>query len=345
MTQPKISTIIPCYNQARFLPEVVETLRRQTFADWEGILVNDGSTDETERVAQNLFASEPRLRLVTQQNRGLSGARNTGCREARGTFLHFLDADDLLHERAYEWLMRGANAKPGATILMRYATFSEGAERDLVPVLDQPLEQAFLPGLITRNLGPVHAYLVPRELVFQAGGFDASFPACEDWDLWLRIALQGGLLVSIPEVGAYYRRYAGSMSSDPMRMLGGWLPTHIRAWQTLSQRENRADLIREEVQQLRLALVKATLQLLTAGEINSARRLEFVTRKFFPATVAEHGPLIGQALRWLPYMTVGKSLRLSAADRPRMVALVARVEDWLTNGVPYPTLGTQEEKE
>lgn len=338
MTDVKISTIIPCYNQARFLPEVVGTLRGQTFADWEGIIVNDGSTDETERVAGELMASEPRLRLVTQANRGLSGARNAGCREARGQYLHFLDADDLLHERAYEWLIHGANAQPGATVLMRYGTFSEGVGRDLVPVLDQPLEQKFLPGLIARNLGPVHGYLVPRELVFNAGGFDESFPACEDWDLWLRIALQGGKLVSIPDVGAYYRKYAGSMSSDSLRMLAGWLPTHIRGWQTLCRQGNQSELVKQEVQQLRLALVKAALQLVTVGEVSAARRLERVARKYFPVTIAEHGPLIGQALRWLPYMTLGKSLRLSAKDRPRMVTLVGRVEEWLKNGVPAPTL-------
>src|SRR5438045_8737275 len=93
---PMISVSIPCYNQAHLLPEAIESVLAQTYAHIEGIVVDDGSLDDTSQVA-NRYAG---IRCIRQQNQGLSGARNTGLRESLGDFIMFLDADDRLTPNA-----------------------------------------------------------------------------------------------------------------------------------------------------------------------------------------------------------------------------------------------------
>lgn len=87
-----ISIIIPCYNHAHYLPFAVQSVLAQTCAQWEAIVVDDGSTDDTRTVAARF--SDPRVRYHYQENQGLSAARNAGIRIARGDYLAFLDADD-----------------------------------------------------------------------------------------------------------------------------------------------------------------------------------------------------------------------------------------------------------
>lgn len=89
---PEVSVIIPCYNHGHYLPHAVNSVLAQTFTDWEAIIVDDGSTDNTREVAAQF--TDERVRYVHQENRGLSGARNTGIRAAQGAYLAFLDADD-----------------------------------------------------------------------------------------------------------------------------------------------------------------------------------------------------------------------------------------------------------
>ncbi|NIW46854.1 MAG: glycosyltransferase, partial [Gammaproteobacteria bacterium] len=88
-----VSVIIPAYNQGHYLGECVQSVLDQTYPDFEIIIVNDGSTDNTQRVAKSF--SDPRIKYIYQENRGLSGARNTGIRNAIGTYVTYLDSDDL----------------------------------------------------------------------------------------------------------------------------------------------------------------------------------------------------------------------------------------------------------
>src|ERR1700761_1458333 len=94
MTDPLVSVIIPCYKQAQYLPEAVESVLAQTYPHVETIVVNDGSPDDTEAVAGRYG---DRIRYVWRPNGGISAARNTGITQARGAYLKFLDSDDLLH--------------------------------------------------------------------------------------------------------------------------------------------------------------------------------------------------------------------------------------------------------
>lgn len=103
-TNPTISIVVPVYNVERFLVECVESILRQTFTDFEVILVNDGSTDTSGALVDELAQRDSRIRAVHQDNQGLAGARNSGMKVARGTFLGFVDSDDWVSEEMFNIL-------------------------------------------------------------------------------------------------------------------------------------------------------------------------------------------------------------------------------------------------
>ena len=92
----KVSVIIPCYNQAAFLPKAVASLQAQTLGNWECIIIDDGSKDNTTEVASNISLQEPRVRLIQQANGGSACARDTGIQIARGQLIQCLDSDDTI---------------------------------------------------------------------------------------------------------------------------------------------------------------------------------------------------------------------------------------------------------
>jgi glycosyltransferase involved in cell wall biosynthesis len=209
-----VSVIIPCYNQGRFLKEAVDSVLSQSYGQVEVLVVDDGSTDDTAAVAARYG---PRIRYLYKDNDGLSAARNTGILEATGEFVLFLDADDYLSPEMLERHVAAAHATPSGTVFYGGWRVVNLAGR----VLYQ--EQAELGGdpvheLLKENGFAVHAATVRRSAFANVGLFDVRLKACEDWDMWLRLAAAGHEFVAVPESWAMYRRYAGSMSSDYSRM-------------------------------------------------------------------------------------------------------------------------------
>lgn len=215
--QPSVSIIIPCFRQAKYLSEAVDCCLGQTYPSVEVIVVNDGSDDDTERVAKGYGG---RIQYIYQRNGGLSSARNTGIEHACGDYLLFLDADDRLDPNALDWLVSASNRREDALCVMGYTTFTDDPALDRRKlVLPLSIDGPF-PNFIHSCFGPPNAFMVSKNVVRQVGGF-AKLKAggCEDWDLWLRVILAGTKLITIQKVGAFYRRYAGSMSNSQSNML------------------------------------------------------------------------------------------------------------------------------
>ena len=103
--KPTVSIVMPCYQNGGTLARSVRSVQAQTFADWELIAVDDGSTDDTLAQLNTLAAAEPRMRVIHQENGGVSAARNAGIGAAQGDWLFFLDADDQLTEDALSFLL------------------------------------------------------------------------------------------------------------------------------------------------------------------------------------------------------------------------------------------------
>ena len=217
-----VNIIIPAFNAARFLPFSLESVVSQTLDDWQILLMDDGSTDNTaEVVAPFLDRLGSKIRYIKQENRGLPAARNTAIRASTAEFLALLDADDV-------WLP--CRLSESLKILV------ERPQVGLVYGLITGIDQENRPGITWGgNLSDADGHIAPqiymrkvelpcptitfrRKCVDEVGFFDETMRATEDRDLWLRIALRYEVGF-VPKVLAYYRLSPNSMSTDPQRML------------------------------------------------------------------------------------------------------------------------------
>jgi glycosyltransferase involved in cell wall biosynthesis len=239
-----VSVIIPCFRKAEFLGSAVESVLAQSYSKVEVIVVNDGSDDNTEEVAASF---SPRIKYISQANMGVSCARNTGIANSNGEYLHFLDADDLLHPEAISWLMEAARGKQRTIARIGWCEFNKGEVPRPSMQITPNSNVDLLPDLIHFNPSPPHGYLIPRSGITEVGSFDDSCWGCEDWDLWLRLALAGYAGVVVGKVGAYYRKYPGTLSTNSLRMLQARVLVLARAHDTILKTTSLFGRLAEEL--------------------------------------------------------------------------------------------------
>ena len=180
-----VSVVIPTYNLARLLPEAVESVRAQSWPDVEIIVVDDGSTDDSERVLERL--SREGVRCFRQENAGAAAARNRGIREARKSWVAFLDADDFWMAGKLAAQFEALEGKPSAAFSYtdERIRFEDGSESDRASkATDGPL----LPQMLVGNILSTPTMLVRRDCFDAVGLFDARLRTGEDWDMWMRLA-------------------------------------------------------------------------------------------------------------------------------------------------------------
>lgn len=236
-----VSIIIPCYNQAPFLGEALESACGQTYPRLEILVVDDGSTDETPEVVRRL----PSVRYIRESNQGLSAARNTGLAYSTGRYLVFLDADDRLVPHAVEVGLAALAAHPEcACVAGHYRLISaEGALLRQWP--RAPVDDDAYAALLRRNHIGMHATVLYRRAIFEeVGGFDRSVRACEDYDLLLRIARRYPIYCH-DTVVAEYRQHEANMSRDPALMLKAALTVHRRQWRIARQNPRHVEAYEE----------------------------------------------------------------------------------------------------
>lgn len=179
-----VSVVIPTYNRSAFLKEAVDSVLAQTAAADEVIVVDDGSTDVTPSV---LKAFGPPVRSLRQENAGVSAARNAGIRAARGEWLAFLDSDDLWRPRKLEAQLAYLSVRPEMRICQVEEIWIRNGKR-LNPRKYHRKPSGFcFPLLLDRCLVSPSAVMIHRDVLEEVGLFDETLPACEDYDLWLRI--------------------------------------------------------------------------------------------------------------------------------------------------------------
>jgi glycosyltransferase involved in cell wall biosynthesis len=217
MTTPRVSVIVAAYDAERFLATAVESVLAQTCADLEVIVVDDGSADGTARLAKELEVRDPRVRLVRKPNGGLSSARNAGMSAARGGYLCFLDADDVLLPDKLERQLAFLERSPECDLV--YSDHYLGDERLAPLALEcrRPPDVPFAELLSYCNWFAPMSPLVRRRLVDRVGHFDEALSSAEDWDYWIR-ASRCGVLAYLPGPVAIYRTHPGQMHHDLARM-------------------------------------------------------------------------------------------------------------------------------
>lgn len=216
MTPPLVSILIPSHNAAPWLPQSLESALAQTWSATEIILVDDGSADDSLAVARRY---EPRgVRVLAQDNRGASAARNLAFREARGAFVQFLDADDLISPDKISRQMAVLAERPAGTVascswgrftddLQRAAFVDQAVERDFAPLdyLTFSSEGGFM-------MHP-SAWLTPRAVAERAGPWDESLTLNDDGEYFCRVLLAGTGIAFVPGARSYYRSgLPGSLS-------------------------------------------------------------------------------------------------------------------------------------
>lgn len=208
-SQPLVSFVVPVYNAGRYLRAALASLRWQTFADWEAVCVDDGSTDDSASVLHDFAAGDPRFRIISQPNGGIVAALNRGIDAAQGEWIARMDADDLSVPDRLERQLAATHS--GMTLV--------GGGIVTIDPDDDPLRQQRFPtehDEIERELlsgRPPIAHptvLMRREAVLAAGAYRAEYEWIEDIDLWLRLA-ERGRLANLPEPVLHYRLHTGSV--------------------------------------------------------------------------------------------------------------------------------------
>lgn len=195
---PLVSVIIPCYNYGKYLADALESVYAQTHVNWECIVVNDGSTDTTEEVARRYAEKDVRFRYVYQHNGGVSSARNTALKEAKGVYIQLLDADDLL--QPHKLALQVALLEENRNVDLVYSNIVFFKEADPAPRAEPQLLQnkapvsgsgeTLLDALVEDNLFLPGCALSRKGLYEDVGDFKQGIEGIEDWDFYYRAALR-----------------------------------------------------------------------------------------------------------------------------------------------------------
>lgn len=210
MNTPRVSVVMPVYNTERFVAEAVESILAQSYADFEFIIIDDGSTDGSLAVLKKYEARDPRIRLVSRPNTGNVVAANEGVDLSRGEFMARLDADDRVMPELLERQVARFDAEPGLVLLGANAqvmdesgvVFGDFA----VPETHEAIERSHLQG----DMAIHHPGAMMRvEQVRAVGKYRPQFKICEDYDLWLRLG-EVGRVANLPDVMMHKRMLPGS---------------------------------------------------------------------------------------------------------------------------------------
>lgn len=280
---PTVSIVTAAYNAASTLAETIESVLAQSYHDWELVVVDDGSTDDTRAIAERYAEVDARVRVLSQPNAGTASARNAGVAASRGGWLCILDADDLLSPAFLEKTLAFAAEHPG------FDVYSAGAELLLRDGSRAPL----LPGRewrAVRSASPEEQMwesLVPgtslmRRSVFdRAGGYREVYS--EDYDFWLRALILGARQIYNPEPLWVYRRQEGSKTTALVREAESILTILENAREmpelTASQRgecDRAIEFAHARIDRRHLE------EALLRGEFGGARRAYLACRRAFP---------------------------------------------------------------
>ena len=229
-----ISVVMPVYNGGRFLATAMDSLLAQSFRDFEIVVVDDGSTDDTPALLECYARRDPRLRVIRTNHVGISKALNRGIAEARHGWIARMDADDVAHPERLARQLAAAAANPGVVVWGSFAHHVDATGRVLGISRTGPTTEAEFCRLRAAgdDVYVIHpTAMLRRDVVLKVGGYDASFDFSEDFELFDRMA-EHGAIVALPEPLLLYRIHATSVSMErffTMRRLSEFVRARGRA--------------------------------------------------------------------------------------------------------------------
>jgi len=276
---PVVSVVMPAYNAAAYLADAIESVLAQTFPDFELIVVDDGSTDQTAAVARRLASRDRRARIVSTANGGPANARNAALGIARGRFVALLDSDDVMRPHCLATQIGLLESNPEASIATaNVINRGGGATFDGKPYWPRTLgvDRVTAADIIAHEDAMCILSVFKREVYEAIGGFTPEFSRNEDYEFWLRATLARFIVLRNYEPLGFYRRREGSWSSNEPKLIRGvldilrhtdrCLPTDAPERETLSRQIERFSL------ELPRAELRAALQQYDAAAVSKALR-------------------------------------------------------------------------
>ena len=245
---PAVTIVIPAYNSARYISQTLDSVQAQTFTDYEVILVNDGS-DDREELELAIQSHALPIIYLSQENKGVSAARNAALRTARGEFYAQLDADDQWTPDYLEVQLGILAANPEVALVYPNARIvGDSAEVDLEFMTVSPSEgEVNFESLVRQRCVVMTCVTARMSAIREAGMFDEELRSCEDFDLWLRVVKNVGPIVYHRQPLVLYRRHAGSLSSDRVWMARHLLTVLEKCGRTLNLSRSEKELLDEQI--------------------------------------------------------------------------------------------------
>lgn len=208
MSSTLVSIIVPCFNQAKYLLETVESVISQTYTNWECIIINDGSSDNTKEVALDLIKRDQRIYFINQVNQGVCMARNNAINKSKGKYILCLDADDLISPNFLVETVKLIEQNDDIKVATSTVCFFGRRKGKLIP------KSYSLEKLLAHNQLVVTS-LFRRSDFDRVGGFSNSMrEGFEDWDFWIRMIKDGGKIECAEDAVFYYRLLRSSRNSN-----------------------------------------------------------------------------------------------------------------------------------
>lgn len=225
LNNPQISVIIPAYNAREFIVDTINSVLMQTFPVHEIIVVDDGSIDGTAEFVRQYYGNK--VKIVRQENKGQSGARNTGIKIATGNIFQFLDADDLLLPNKLERQLDFWRRNPNFDIVYcDYLNFQHGNPPSIIPPSRPRLQGNLLESLVLGETFPPHAPLVPRKVVEIVGYFREDIRISPDQWFWVTCSIQGFTFGYLPEILVLRRLHNTNLTKDRIAQLKAAVDFH-----------------------------------------------------------------------------------------------------------------------
>jgi glycosyltransferase involved in cell wall biosynthesis len=292
---PRVSVLLPVYNGGTFLPEALDSVLAQTLGEFELIIVDDGSTDNSAEVVERY--DDPRLILLRERHRGLVGALNRGLEFARGEYIARMDADDVAQPQVLERLVAALDVDPEAVLAAGGSTQIGGSDGEVLPPRDGDLRNRFL----LRNPFANGAILIRRSALERVGDYRDVYLHNEDYDLWRRLA-DVGKIAGISEPLHAVRVHPGRLS----------LANSVRQ---IADRERLRD-------ELWAAYSNDSYQV---REIIRAGRSYRASPGLYESHIADQWSLAREALQRGRYRLAAKTLVAALTLEPRRASKLVRV--------------------
>ena len=240
---PLVSIIIPCFNCSVFVNEALESAINQTYKNKEIIVVNDGSTDNS----QDILEQYKNIHIIQQKNKGVSEARNSAIRLSKGEFIAFLDSDDYWDTDFLVEMVKQAKKTGTKLVYCGWEHVGNYIQAPFIPPDYESMNNK-LEVMIEAPRWPVHAAIVHRAIVEKIGGFDETLNYCEDFYLWIRAATENKI-TRVAKVLAYYRHHGTTQLSQSILNMAY---AHLQVQQTFlhEHKEIKKQLTRKQIRKI-----------------------------------------------------------------------------------------------